>query len=247
MRVRASVGTFAKDVLHFFFPPICTLCNDRLVESDEVICDRCRQELSPLLEPICRRCGNPAAARASDTCNLCRKMKPAFDCARAAVFYRGPAEQLVHELKYNERLELAPVMARIMYVAWQRLLAFDLPDIFIPVPLHSVRQRERGFNQAELLAAPLAALFQKPMVTNAVLRVRPTQTQTRLPLRERMENVEGAFIAVAKSDEGLRDKCVALIDDVCTTGATGNACATALKTAGAGRVILFTFARACME
>ncbi len=245
--VLASVGTFVKDVLHFFFPPICTLCSGRLVESDQVICDRCRQELSHLMEPICRRCGSPSVTRASDTCPLCRKVKPAFDCARAAARYCGPAEQLVHEFKYNERLELAPVMAQIMYGAWQRLLAFDLPDVVIPVPLHPVRQRERGFNQAELLAAPLAALFQKPVISDAVVRVRPTLTQTHLGLRARMENVEGAFAAAIGSDARLRDKCAALIDDVCTTGATGSACAAALKKAGAGRVILFTFARASTE
>jgi len=240
----ASLRVFSRDLLHFFFPPICTLCSDRLTDSDQVICDRCRQELIHVLEPICRRCGNPNVPRAADACGLCRKIKPAFDCARAAAHYRGPGEQLVRELKYSEHHELAPVMARIMFVCWQRMMAFDTLDAVVPVPLHAVRLRERGFNQAELIAAPFAELFRKPMIADAVVRVRPTESQTLLSREERLENVKGAFEPLAGSGDALRDKTIVLIDDVCTTGATGSACAAALKQAGAARVILFTFARA---
>jgi len=244
--ILAALRDFSRDVVHFFFPPICTLCSDRLVESDQVICDRCRNEMTQILEPLCRRCGNPAVERSSDSCGLCRKIKPAFDCARAATFYRGPGEQLVRELKYNEHHELAPVMARLMFVCWQRRLAFESLDVVVPVPLHAVRLRERGFNQAELLAAPFAELFQKPLVTNAVVRVRPTQSQTELSFSQRMENVKGAFEPLIGADQLLGNKTIALIDDVCTTGATGSACAAALKQAGASRIILLTFARASL-
>jgi len=244
--ILATLRDFSRDVVHFFFPPICTLCGDRLTESDQVICDRCRNEMTQILEPMCRRCGNASVERSSDGCGLCRKMKPAFDCARAATFYRGPGELLVRELKYSEHHELAPVMARLMFVCWQRLLPFESLDLVVPVPLHPVRLRERGFNQAEMIAAPLAELFQKPMVTDAVVRVRPTQSQTLLTFKERLDNVKGAFEPLAGAEDGMRDKCVALIDDVCTTGATGSACAAALKKAGAARVVLFTFARATM-
>jgi len=239
-----SLGRFSRDVLHFFLPPICTLCSGRLTETDQVICDGCRREMARVLEPICRRCGNPSVERSADGCGLCRKMKPAFECARAATLYRGPGEQLVRELKYGEHHELAPVMARLMFLCWERQLAFESLDAVIPVPLHSVRLRERGFNQAELLAAPLAELFQKPMIADAVVRVRPTQTQTQLPFKERLENVAGAFEPVAGAEDRLGGKCIALIDDVCTTGATGSACAAALKQAGTARVVLLTFARA---
>jgi ComF family protein len=143
--------------------------------------------------------------------------------------------------------ELAPVMARLMFVCWQRLMAFETLDGVVPVPLHAVRLRERGFNQAELIAAPFAELFRKPMVTDAVVRVRPTESQTRLSREERLENVKGAFEPLVGAGDALRDKTIALIDDVCTTGATGNACAAALKQAGAARVILFTFARASLS
>lgn len=242
-----ALREFSRDLLHFFFPPICTLCSDRLTESDQVICARCRSEMLQVLEPLCRRCGNPSVDRASDGCRLCRKMKPAFDCARAATVYRGPGEQLVRELKYNEHFELAPVMARLMFLCWQRQLAFESLDAVVPVPLHPVRLRERGFNQAELIASPLAELFDKPMLADVVARVRPTQTQTLLPLKERLENVAGAFEPIVGADDRLRDKSIALIDDVCTTGATGSACAAALKQAGAARVVLLTFARAPMD
>ena len=245
--ILAALREFSYDVVHFFFPPICTLCSDRLTENDQVICDRCRHEMSQVLEPVCRLCGNPNVERSMERCGLCRKIKPAFDCARAATFYRWPGEQLVRELKYREHHELAPVMARLMYVCWQRALPFESLDLVVPVPLHAVRLRERGFNQAELIAAPLAELFQKPLVTDVVVRVRPTVSQTELSFKERLENVQGAFEPLIGADERLRDKAVALIDDVCTTGATGSACAAALKQAGAARVILFTFARATLQ
>lgn len=237
---------FSREVLHFFLPPICTLCHERLEATDEVICERCRGAMEPVLEPFCRRCGQPLP-RASDTCALCRKMKAAFDCARSAAIYAGPAEVLVRELKYSERLELAPVMANLLYVAWQRLLAFDRLDAIVPVPLHASRRRERGFNQAEEIAAPLARLFGVPLLAAVVARTRPTETQTALSLPERIANVRDAFEPQPGARDQLLDKSVALVDDVCTTGATGSACAAALKRAGAQRVVLFTFARARME
>ena len=139
-------------------------------------------------------------------------------------------------------------MARLMFLAWERLLPFDSCDAVVPVPLHPARERERGFNQAQRIAAPFADLMQKPLLEGVVARVRPTQTQTALSLPERIENVDGAF---APHPEAARDalagKSVALIDDVCTTGATGSACAHALKQAGAERVVLLTFARAALE
>lgn len=242
----ASLRDFSRDLVRFFFPPICTLCGDRLTEIDQVICDRCRDEMTRLLEPVCQLCGNPGVRRSTETCRLCRKMKPAFDCARAATFYGGPGEKVVRELKYHERLELAPVMARLMFLCWKQLLSFDPLDVVVPVPLHPVRHRERGFNQAERIAAAFAELMEKPLVADAVVRVRPTQSQTALSLNERIENVRGAFEPVGSAADQLRDKNVALIDDVCTTGATGSACAYALKQAGATRVVLLTFARASL-
>ena len=97
--ILALLRDFSRDLVRFFFPPICTLCRDRLTETDQVICDHCRHEMTQVLEPVCRRCGNPAVRRSTDTCRFCRAMKPAFDCARAATFYRGPGGQMVRELK----------------------------------------------------------------------------------------------------------------------------------------------------
>jgi ComF family protein len=238
------IANLSRDVLRLFFPIICTLCGDRLNETDQVICDRCRREMPRVLDPTCRRCGNPAVRVASDTCRLCRKMKPSFDCARAVAIYAGPAEQLVRDLKYDSRLELGPVMAGMMVVTWERSMAFERIDVVIPVPLHPARRRERGFNQAEHIAAPFAEMMNAPMSTEAVVRVRPTVSQTRLDLAQRVENVDGAFEPAAESREELDGKSVVLIDDVCTTGATGSACAEAIRQAGAPRVVLFTFARA---
>lgn len=243
----ARLRDFGRDLLRFLFPPICPLCSDRLDDDDQVICKLCRREIPQVLEPFCQRCGSFALTRDSQTCRLCTKMEPAFDYARAAAILRGPAEKMVHELKYYETWSLAPVMARLLQLCCERHLPFESFDAVVPVPLHPVRLRERGFNQAELIAAPFAEMLGKPLLNDVVARVRPTQSQTRLSLEERIENVKDAFEPLPNAADRLLDRNIALVDDVCTTGATGSACAKALKKGGAFSVVLLTFARASLE
>lgn len=170
-------------------------------------------------------------------CALCRAGARGFDAAYCFGFYEGPLRELIHLLKYDGMKPLAGPLGEYL----SRAVPLDETfDAVVPMPLHWRRRFERGFNQAAALARDVARRRRIPLL-NAVRRIRATRTQTGLTNARRRENVSGAFRAGrGRPLEGLR---LLLVDDVMTTGATGSACATALKRAGAKSVTLLTLAR----
>ncbi len=170
-------------------------------------------------------------------CALCRAGARGFDAAYCFGFYEGALRELIHLLKYDGMKPLAGTLAEYL----SRALPLDERfDAVVPMPLHWRRRFQRGFNQAEALAKDVARRRRIPLL-KAVRRIRATRTQTGLTNARRRENVSGAFRAGrGRPLEGLR---ILLVDDVMTTGATGSACASALKRAGAKSVTLLTLAR----
>lgn len=161
------------------------------------------------------------------------------------LLFEGEARQAIHQLKYRNRQWLVTAMARMMADYWQ---SNPLPaDLLVAVPLHPARQRERGYNQAELLARALGCMIGLPVVNGGFKRVRQTRPQMSLDAAERRENVQGAFVYHASEGERattISSRRLLVIDDVCTTGLTLEACCLALKAAGASTVWGFTLARA---
>ncbi|GAB4526541.1 MAG: hypothetical protein Kow0063_00920 [Anaerolineae bacterium] len=148
----------------------------------------------------------------------------------------------IHLFKYRNQHAIAPVLAGLMADFWH---ANPLPaDLLIPVPLHPARQRERGYNQADLLARALGDMINLPVITAGFKRVRHTQPQMSLGAADRRDNVQDAFAYLPRADNEVSGQQVVLIDDVCTTGSTMEACSLALKAAGASVVWGFTLARA---
>ncbi|NUR54179.1 MAG: ComF family protein [Acidobacteria bacterium] len=175
---------------------------------------------------------------AESTCARCRRRPPLVTVARAIGQYEGSLRAIVHAFKYGPRPTLArPLAARLRASGGDVL---EGADIVVPVPLHASRQRQRGFNQA----AELARHLRVPGL-DALDRVRRTASQADLPAARRHANVRGAFAHVAGVD--VTDRIVVLVDDVSTTGATLNACADALLTAGAREVRALTVARAVIR
>jgi ComF family protein len=164
-----------------------------------------------------------------------------FTSARSAVVAHNIVREAVHRYKYQRALWFEPFLADLFLREAVPALRGQDWDFIVPVPLHSVKQREREFNQAERLAAHLNAATQIPLNLKLLWRVRSTATQTLLTRQQRAANMRGAF--ALRPGVGLNGERVVLVDDVFTTGATTNACAQVLRAAGAGDVCVWTVAR----
>ncbi len=220
------------------------------------MCGACWSSLLPWDGPFCLRCGLPFASlqvldSAAQQCGACLDHEPAFDKARSFGLYTGRLRRSILQLKFAHRESLGRRLGELLVTCWDALeeLPGETLPMVVPVPLHASRQRERGFNQAQLLAAGLVRVLRQRNETQALKvsndclrRIRATPPQTGLSLAARRENLQGAF--ESSNAEKVHGCTVVLIDDVMTTGSTLSACARALKRAGPLRVIALTLARA---
>ena len=212
------------------------------------ICSACLGSLHPYVGPICARCGRPLVSRiAAETvsdalCLACRRSIYDFDLARSYGAYTPSMASAIILLKYHEIVPLGGWFARrLMEIAGQPSALRDV-DVVVPVPQHPIRLRERGHNQAQLIARPLARCLRLPCRSYLLLRTRPRPDELRLTVRERWSTVRGAYaVHQGTRVDNLR---VLLVDDVFTTGATLDACSRALRGAGASYITALTVARA---
>lgn len=178
-------------------------------------------------------------------CHRCRRAAPRLDGLRTYAFHSDPLRLAIHQFKYEDLRSLAVPLGKLMGAGWKALAPpVGEVDVIVPVPLHPARKRERGYNQAALLARELADCLGRPVVEDVLIRTRATAPQTELNPQERRANVSGAFQCV---NDGLAARRVLLIDDVYTTGATLEAACAALRDAGASSVWAFTLTRAKRE
>lgn len=230
--------------LDLVFPAVCRICEaHRAVKREGYVCAECQEAVSLIRPPFCQRCGLPPMGAVTNdfVCSNCRNVVLNFSSARAAALANGFLLDVIHRYKYERALYFEPFLAEVLVGEASPVLKAGRWDMVVPVPLHPVKQREREFNQAELLAAHLAKALNLPLKTRVVRRIRPTGTQTHLSREERARNVEGAFAPCRGVN--LSGARVILIDDVMTTCATTNACAKALRDAGAADVCVWTVAR----
>lgn len=217
------------------FPPLCASCKS----VGELLCSRCMQAIEWLVEPICYKCGRPQESFSTNACYICSELPLPLKQMRTAVFYTGSVATVIKQFKYEGYFGLDKPLADLMIEAWPR---WKQPvDLVVPIPLHPARQRERGYNQSELLARRLAKHLDRQVGTAAIKRVRPTRPQVGLTLVERRENVNNAFAA---EPELVKGKEILLIDDVRTTGATLIAATDVLLAAGAKSVSAYCLAAA---
>jgi ComF family protein len=232
------------------FPAPCRICA-RILDTGSTLpfCHACMYALEQTLrEPLCAQCGRPIVSAAAaeggsvPQCHLCRSQVYAFDFARSFGAYTPRMSRAILLLKYGNVAPLGAWFARRLAGLVQRQPGSFAADVVVPVPLDHGRMRGRGYNQAELIAKPMARLLGIPFRSYLLVRTRPRPNQLRLTRRERWETVRGAYAThkTAQVDK-LR---VILVDDVFTTGATLDACSRALKGAGAARVAGVTVARA---
>jgi ComF family protein len=231
----ATIG--AQWLLDFALPPRCAGCGV-IVDQVHSFCSDCWKQLEFLGNGGCMRCGIPLKATDAETCAACLAKPPRLDRMRAAVAYDDISRDLVLRLKYGRKVALARTMARYM----TPLIASDATGaIIVPVPLHRGRLWQRGFNQSVLVARELSSATGLRLEPRALSRVKRTPPLKGLTALQRRRTVEGAFKVRKGAD--LEGRTIVLVDDVLTTGSTANACARALRRAGAARVELVAWAR----
>lgn len=219
-------------ILDLLFPPRCVVCR----RVGEWLCRDCIPRFPRLTGSLCARCSVPV--RKGPLCPNCRKSPLRLEGVRSVAPFQGPARAAVHFLKYRRALTLAEPLGALMARCWETQ---GVPaDLVVPVPLHPSRFRARGYNQAALLAHSVGRWLGLPVDEEALVKVRATKAQMSLGIEERRANVQGAFMAHAERVQGRR---ILLVDDVCTTGSTLEACADALKEGGAREVWGLTLAR----
>lgn len=221
--------------LDWLYPPYCGGCGARGARW----CSDCQQNIQTIQEPYCQRCGQPITNSGNGTCPDCKHRPFCLTALRSWAKFSGPLQNAIHRLKYKGDLALGDVLASplidlIRETRWA-------VDAVVPVPIGIVRQAQRGYNQAALLALPIALGLNFAYRPKAIEKIRDTRSQVGLSLSERLENVKGAFRA---KPELVESKRVLLVDDVTTSGATIDACGEALFEAGATQVFGITLARA---
>lgn len=232
-------------------PAPCRICREPISDgSFAPVCAICLDRMPRLPGPICCGCGRyfpsgVAADTPAPKCQLCRREVYSFDRARSFAIYENETVRAITVLKHQPILPLGHWFARQlaeMVLAWDEGI---FPDVVVPVPLHASRQKERGYNQADLIARPLAQRLGLPYLPHALIRTRPRPNKLRLTRKERWRVVRGAYSTrEGRQVDNLR---VLLVDDVFTTGATLDACSRALRKAGAVRVAAITAARVVPE
>lgn len=257
--MRQALRELRTGLVQLLLPAACALCRaPHEPDGDGIVCGACLARLVPLTLPQCARCGHPRyslaipqpAAAPGETpptgeCQWCARLHPAMRAVRSvARMDTGTGGAMVHALKYQGWSRVALAMGR-------RMARLDWPaDVvaervaLVPVPLSQERLRQRGYNQAALLAAALAPYWQCAVWNDVLVRTRDTQSQVRLTPSERAGNVSRAFAVPAGRQVQLRGRHLVLVDDVITTAATLNAAADALVAGGARIISCVTFGRA---
>jgi ComF family protein len=233
--------------LRAVFPHVCEICGEREAgPAESYICGHCRthpRAIKPVRPPICKICGlwYEGEITTDFVCRNCYDLTLEFTSARAAVQFTGLAREVIHRFKYGRNEWYEPFLAELLIEAAVPELRLEPVDLIVPIPLHARKQRGRGFNQAERLAAHLSAAINVPFDATLLQRVRDTNSQAGLDRDDRIENIRGAFQYSGAAP--LKGQRVLLIDDVLTTGLTASACAKELRKNGAGEVRVWTVAR----
>jgi competence protein ComFC len=219
--------------LDYIYPPLCGGCGKR----GKRWCDDCRESSKRIFPPYCSCCGGPTTG--ASLCERCKSNPPAYIALRSWAIYCGPIRRAIHQLKYRRDIALGEVLATGL-VSMLDQLNWQV-DMVIPVPLGKTRQNERGYNQAAMLALPLAYAKGIPYKSRALKRVQETNSQVYLNRGQRAKNVQNAF---GGDTNIVKGHTILIVDDVTTTGATMHASAKALLEAGAACVYGITLARA---
>lgn len=248
----SGAALIAQGLFTAFFPSDCRLCSTPLTNISRLpVCPSCLQAMLPLEGSTCEICGERLGPNSVEQnnqfCPACRESRPHFVKALAYGAYDGELRELIHLLKYERVEPAAGALGRMLAEAIHKLGPIADSVLVVPVPLYRAKRRERGFNQAELIAR--AALkghaFPYELGADVLERSRPTVSQIGLTRAQRIENIRGAFRIPHLNR--VAGRTVLVVDDVLTTGTTASECARVLRKAGAEKVLVATVARTLKE
>ena len=222
-------------ILNAIYPPRCPVCQEILEDPGGLVCPSCAAGLKPLTGPRCFSCSRPVGEN-EEYCDECRRTHHFYDQGLSVFPYDERMRKSILSFKEGGQRQYAAFYARCMAAMGADFLNLWRPDVLIPVPMHYVKRRDRGFNQAELIATELSLLTGIPCRTDLVIKTRATAVQKSLDASGRRRNLEGAF-TVCVPVPGLR---AVIVDDVYTTGSTIDTVSRALKQAGAEQVFFMT-------
>lgn len=219
--------------IDFLFPRRCPVCDDIVMPKGRLICPECLKKLSFVKNPVCKKCGKEVISTDTEFCFDCIRHKRTFEYGRGLVNYEENTRQSMAKIKYRNKREYLDFYGEAICVRYHTIIRRMDADVLVPVPVHPSRKRERGFNQAELLARRIGERLGIPVCPDMLIRNKKTMPQKGLDPVGRLKNLEEAFSAgkLLKGVEG-----VILVDDIYTTGSTIEACTRALKRAGIKRV-----------
>ena len=237
----AGLATLYRTLVNLCYPPFCVSCRETL--QGGWLCPRCSQSAAKIAAPFCRVCSRPYTGQISGEfcCPDCETNPPGFECAVTAYLASGVVRDLIHRFKYSGEFYLRNVLVDWLQETLEDPRLRNEPvDALVPVPLHPVRIRERGYDQVQALAELLGRRAKHP-VWSCLRRSRYTESQTRFSRAERLRNLRNAFNL--RKGSGVLGKNLLLVDDVLTTGSTLDECARVLRQHGAKSVRAVTVAR----
>jgi ComF family protein len=220
--------SFFQITADFIYPPCCLVCKTRLKNSKELVCRNCWESFPKLSQPFI-------------PVNVLLPAPVWFETSLALFQFDDNIQHVIHYFKYRGFRRLGTDFGRRLALLYHDILPFTGVDALIPVPLHRVRLRERGYNQSAILARSIAANTKWPVWSDVLFRTRYTQPQVKMSHHRRLKNVMDAF--AVKAPDRVRNTHIVLVDDVLTTGSTLNECARTLRIAGAKRIDCLTIVR----
>lgn len=227
----------SSQLIDLLFPRRCPVCDDIVIPKGRKICPECLKKLSFVTNPVCKKCGKKVISNDVEYCFDCVRHKRSFESGRALIHYDETAKASMVNIKYKNKREYLDFYGEAMAVRYEKWILSMKPDVLVPVPVHPTRQRERGFNQAHILACRIGERAAIPVETGMLLRNKKTIPQKGLNPSQRLKNLEEAFVP-GNVTSGV--ETVLLIDDIYTTGSTIEACTRALKRAGIKKIYFLT-------
>lgn len=228
-----------KYVIDYILPLRCPSCQNFSSTNDE-FCSDCWGKINFISKPYCKLCGYSLGLSILEgmTCGRCFRSKPSYDLSRSLMQFNEHSKKVIHAFKYHDKTGLARIFARLLCQRYE--LDIKDIDIIVFVPMHRIKRLFRMYNQAQILAKEIAAMLNKPLEHNVLIKSKWTKSQASLSKVEREKNLRNSIKFNSKYN--IKDKKILLVDDVMTTGTTINKCTKLLKQAGASSVYVVTIA-----